>query len=210
MTNHCPLCNARGEVFYKHKKRLYFQCAKCWGIYLDENLILDRAGEKSRYQKHNNDVKDAGYQNFVSPITNAVFRDFSENDKGLDFGAGPGPVIAKLLTEKLFNIKLYDPYFHNNEKLIDSRYNYIVCCEVMEHFSNPNHEFSLLKQLMLPKGKLYCLTHIYDESIEFSNWYYKNDPTHIFFYHKKTLEWIKEEYNFYELTIEGKLITFSL
>lgn len=35
------------------------------------------------YKEHNNDIKDEGYQNFVSPITLAIMRDFTQNDKGL-------------------------------------------------------------------------------------------------------------------------------
>ena len=53
------------------------------------------------------------------------------------------------------------------------------------------------------------MTDIYDESIEFSKWYYKNDPTHLFFYHKKTFEWIEKEFNFSNVTIKHRLITFT-
>lgn len=43
-----------------------------------------------RYQKHNNDIEDDGYQKFVAPITTAIMKDFTQNHKGLDFGAGTG------------------------------------------------------------------------------------------------------------------------
>lgn len=162
-----------------------------------------------RYQKHNNDIEDDGYQKFVAPITSAIMRDFTQNHKGLDFGAGTGPVISKILKDNDFHIKLYDPFFHNYPNLLEAQYNYIVACEVIEHFHIPKKEFSLLKKLLLPNGKLYCMTNIYDESINFYNWNYISDPTHVFFYHKKTIHWIKEEFGFSNVTIDGRLITYS-
>jgi hypothetical protein len=53
------------------------------------------------------------------------------------------------------------------------------------------------------------MTHLYDPSIEFNSWYYKNDPTHVFIYQKETIEWIKQRFNFSSVAIEGRLITFS-
>jgi len=97
---------------------------------------------------HNNDVNDSGYHKFVSPIVNAVLNDFLPEHKGLDFGAGTGPVISKLLTDRNYQIKQYDPYFFNLPELLQKKYDYIVCCEVIEHFYDPDKEFQLLKSLL--------------------------------------------------------------
>lgn len=114
-----------------------------------------------RYQKHNNDIEDDGYQQFVSPITLAIMRDFTQNHKGLDFGAGIGPVIFKILKDQGYMIRLYDPFFHNYPNLLKAQYDYIAVCEVIEHFHDPKKEFSLLKKLLRQNGKLYCMTNIY-------------------------------------------------
>ncbi|MCL4857464.1 MAG: methyltransferase, partial [Flavobacteriales bacterium] len=58
-------------------------------------------------------------------------------------------------------------------------------------------------------GKLICMTDIYNPTIDFASWYYKNDPTHVFIYQKETFEWIKTTFNFSELTIEKRLVVFS-
>ena len=176
---------------------------------MDKDLRLDSEAEKSRYEEHINDVEDKGYQKFVSPITNAIIKDFSTSDEGLDFGAGTGPVISKLLIESKFSIKLYDPFFQNYPELLDYKYNYIVCCEVMEHFFHPKKEFELLLSLLQPNGKLYCMTDLWNKSINFHKWYYKNDQTHVFIYTKETIRWIKKELNFSDVTIDGRLIIFS-
>jgi len=67
--------------------------------------------EKECYQTHNNDILDKRYQQFVSPITSHIYNHFSPEDRGLDFGAGTGPVISYLLRQKEYQIKQYDPFF---------------------------------------------------------------------------------------------------
>ncbi len=208
-SNNCPLCNSSGDVFYSFKKRLHYQCNNCSGIYVDESLRLNSEEEKSRYEKHNNDVENKGYQKFVSPITTATFRDFTQKDKGLDFGAGTGPVISKILKDNGYSIVQYDPFFHNHPEMLESKYDYIACCEVIEHFLDPKKEFLLLNNMLQLGGLLYCMTDVYEESIDFHKWYYKNDDTHVFIYHKNTIEWIKKEIGFSKVTIEGRLISFS-
>ena len=209
MTNLCPLCNSASTVFYQFEKQLYHQCVNCYGVFVDKKLLPGRELEILRYTKHNNDVEDEGYQEFVSPITSAIMGDFTKNTKGLDFGAGIGPVISKILKENGYLIKLYDPFFHNYPNLLEKQYDYIAACEVIEHFHDPKKDFKLLKNLLRQNGKLYCMTNIYDESIDFHNWEYKNDLTHIFFYHKKTIHWIKKKFGFSSVTIDGRLITYS-
>lgn len=208
MTDQCPLCQSSTAVFYRNAKQLYHHCDNCSGIFLDKTLIPDREAEKSRYREHNNDIDDEMYQKFVSPISSAIMRDFSRADKGLDFGAGTGPVISKILLDNQFHIEQYDPFFHDHPELLNGKYDYIACCEVAEHFHDPYREFKLLKKLLLPDARLYCMTELYSESIDFSAWYYKNDPTHVFFYQKKTIHWIKEEFGFRDVTIKGRLITW--
>jgi len=210
MTDTCPLCNSKGEVFYNKKNRLYHQCTNCLGIFVDQEILPTRVDEELRYKEHNNDVDNKGYQKFVSPITNAIMNNFAQNHLGLDFGAGTGPVISKILEDNNFNIVKYDPIFCNYSELLKKKYNYIACCEVMEHFHNPKKEFALLKNLLLPDGKLYCLTHLYSADIKFANWYYKNDFTHVFIYQFKTLSYIKETFGFKDLSLDKKLITFTV
>ena len=136
-------------------------------------------------------------------------RDFTKDHKGLDFGAGTGPVISKILKDNSFNIKLYDPFFHNYPNLLEKQYDYIAACEVIEHFHNPKKEFSLLRNLLGQDGKLYCMTNVYNENIDFNTWDYKNDFTHVFIYHKNTILYINEEFGFSGITIDDRLITYS-
>lgn len=211
MDNHmkCPLCQSKGQEFQEYRNRQYYRCEKCSSIFLDPSDYLSKQGEKDRYETHNNDVEDKGYQKFVSPIVEKVKEDYLPNHKGLDYGAGTGPVIASVLEKEGYQINLFDPYFHNHPENLKMSYDYIVCCEVMEHFYQPYQEFESLYDLLKPGGTLYCMTSLYHEDIDFKGWHYKDDITHVFTYHKKAIEWIKNEFGFSQVEIDGRLIQFK-
>lgn len=205
----CPLCSGDDVNLFYDRKHVFYSCGRCHGIFRPKSTYVDDDAEKSRYKEHNNDVFDERYQQFVSPITSVVLSDFDPHHRGLDFGAGTGPVISKVLEDNTYNIVQYDPFFANYKTLLQKRYHYIVCCEVMEHFHKPYDEFDLLKSLLLPGGKLYCMTGLYDNSIDFNGWNYKDDATHVFIYRERTLEWIKKMLGFSGLTVTGRLIVFA-
>lgn len=209
ITHNCPLCNSTASLFCDKPKHLFYKCNNCEGIFRPKHTFLTAEAEKEHYEKHNNDVFDKRYQAFVSPIVEAILHDFSPEAKGLDFGSGTGPVIAKMLTDKGFQVQNYDLFFANKPSLLNQKYDYVSCCEVMEHFQQPYQEFELLKCLLLPKGKLYCKTEIFNNQKPFENWYYKDDFTHVFIYQTKTLEWIKSEFSFSNLIVKEKLIVFE-
>lgn len=206
----CILCESNTEKFKIWRENQYYRCNVCKSIMLDPKNYVSNKEEKARYKEHNNDVQDKRYQAFVSPIVIEVLRDYKENHRGLDFGSGTGPVITKLLRDKGYNIKVYDPFFANDPVVLKEKYDYIVCCEVIEHFHNPREEFKLLKSLLKPDGSLYIMTSIYSEDIDFDYWNYKDDITHVFFYHKGALEWIRKEFGFSHLKIEKDLIIYRV
>jgi SAM-dependent methyltransferase len=205
----CPLCQTKSALFINFKTRLYYECPTCKGIFMDPSQYMSFENEKKHYSHHNNDVDDKGYQNFVSPITSSILKDYTSKHKGLDFGAGTGSAISKILTDNHFQIWQYDPYFHNYPELLEAQYDYIACCEVVEHFHHPDKDFKLLHHLLLPKGRLFIMTHLYDPTIDFENWYYKNDTTHVFIYQKETMLFIKSTFEFADVQIQNRLIVFT-
>jgi len=200
----CPLCRSSGNAI---PGTAFHLCGECRGLYRHVRHRPSIEEEKARYETHNNDVDDPGYRLFVSPIVSSVLRDFTPDHSGLDFGAGTGPVISKLLHEHRFNIVQYDPFFHNQPALLEETYDYIVCCEVIEHFYSPDKEFALLKRLLNPQGRLFCMTQLYSPEIDFGNWYYIKDPTHVFIYQSATMEWIRRKQEFSSCTLQDRLVT---
>ncbi len=201
----CPLCNSNSKAFYKDE---FYECSCCGGIFRPIEKLLDNEKEKERYESHTNDSDDLGYQNFVSPITNCVLKEFSKEDIGLDFGCGKDSPIVKILRNNEYKIFEYDPYFFDDKKLLEQKYDYIACCEVIEHFYTPKKEFELFKKLLKNGGVLYLMTGIYKDNIDFSKWWYKNDLTHVFIYTDKTFEWIKKEFGFENMQIQKNFIKF--
>lgn len=208
MMEHCGLCLGKAVFFYKVNGKKYYRCLNCSAVFLDPACFLDRDYERARYQEHNNDVNDPGYQKFVEPVVRNVQERFSLSHKGLDYGAGTGPVAAKMLRDKGYSIELYDPFFWNDPQLLKRKYDFIVCCEVIEHFNAPAKEFERLKSLLNPNGALFCMTDPYSEDTDFKNWYYKNDPTHVFLYHRESFAFIKRRFKFSKWQSSGRLVMF--
>ncbi len=199
----CPLCNNTNCI---EKSNKFMLCLNCYGIFKKNDFLLNKTSEKNHYDFHENNANDVNYQKFVSPITNFVLNDFTTIHKGLDFGCGRSSAIAKVLENNNYNIKQYDPYFKDNKALLLQKYDYITSCEVIEHFYEPKKEFELLKSILKTNGILYCMTHLYDENIDFEKWYYKNDPTHVFIYQEKTIEFIVKKFGFSSFCVENRLI----
>lgn len=210
----CKLCKGHSSLFWidNVQQITYYKCSNCNSVFQSERTYLSSNHEKQRYLNHNNDIEDKRYQDFVSPITDSVISCFNpEINNGLDFGCGTGPVISHILQNNGFEMTMFDPFFYPDESYLQNTYDFIACCEVMEHFYSPRVEFEKLRNLLNPKGKLYCKTSLISNEIQseaFANWYYKNDPTHVFHYSPKGLEYIKNTYNFSDLIISKKLITF--
>ena len=192
----CTLCNT---VLKNQVDDYFFICDECGAYIRDSKFFLPPEQEIKRYKEHQNDVNDIRYQAFTSPITHAILQNQNKKDLGLDYGCGTAPVISKQLLENGFNIKLYDPFFYPDEDYLNYSYEYIFSCEVFEHFHSPKQQLEKLLSLLKKNGNLYIMTHLYHSNINFKNWYYRRDPTHVFIYTPQTIEFIAAYYN---LTIE--------
>jgi SAM-dependent methyltransferase len=206
----CPLCSAPASHYYTQITRDFLQCGNCRSVFLHPKDYLSPEAEKAHYLNHNNDPEDVRYQNFVSPVTNGILRDFKQHHKGLDFGSGTGSPILKVLKDNDYDVVQYDLYFHNDAELLTQKYDYIACSETAEHFKEPYKEFEQLCNLLNPGGKLYIMTDRCEESRDFGTWFYKTDPTHVFLYHQKAFEWIKEEFGFRDLRLEGRVVVLGV
>ena len=206
----CSLCSGNLEQFFIFRDILYQRCLNCYALLMDPNFYLSPAAEKERYDQHNNDPADPGYRRFVSPLVERVKAAYGTGAAGLDYGAGSGPVISAMLKEAGYRPVLYDPFYWNEPNLLKDHYDFIVCCEVIEHFHRPFDEFKRLRSLLNPGGAIFCMTEVFSDTVDFLNWRYKNDPTHVFFYHQDSLAWIKGNIGFSSLEISGRLIVFHL
>lgn len=214
----CPLCRStQTQVFVTvSDQKKYYHCNCCDLRFLDSSDHLSAEEEKARYLLHENDVDNPDYQKFVKPLIDQVNNHFTESgvakDKrlGLDFGAGTAPVLAEQLKLQGYHVNVYDPYFWPDRGALNEQYDFIVSCEVIEHFFNPFIEFDLFKKMLKPGGVLGLMTMIYDSNLSFDEWFYRRDPTHVVFYSKKTFEWIAQEYKWGKPRIsDERIILFN-
>ena len=205
----CRLCHSEIKEFYVFIERVFYQCVNCRSVQVDANMLPSLSEEKQRYGLHQNTIEDKGYVSFLTPLVNAVADLHSKFEKGLDFGSGPEPVLTQMLQKRGYNIEAYDPVFLRKTELLKHKYDYIICCEVIEHFHNPDKEFSLLSDLLERGGSLLIKTNVLTEETNFGSWWYKNDITHVFFYTSETLKHISNACNFSELTLEKDYIRFK-
>ena len=95
-----------------------------------------------------------------------------------------------MFKEDGYIIDLYDPYFFPDVSCLNKKYDFITCTETVEHFYSPNKEFHTLNSLLEVGGWLGIMTNFYDDSINFNDWYYRKDPTHVVFYTEETFKFI--------------------
>ena len=200
-TIECPLCGAEAKPFCETLGRDYFECGRCRAILLDPEMYVAPDDEVYRYETHNNDVDDPRYQNFVQPLVDVVTKYYPAGSHGLDYGAGTGPVAAKLLRDREYTVTTYDPYFDDDAAAFHQKYDFIIASEVVEHFHHPAKEFRLLKGLLKPDGHLACMTLRDTDDITFDGWHYAHDETHVIFYREETVRWIQQAYGLIVFTL---------
>ena len=206
----CPLCGASEVILEPTGRYRYGHCSQCLGIFMDRRDLLDPHAEKSQYLTHNNDVNDPRYRAFVRSFVEVIAASEPEGVHGLDYGAGTGPVVAVMLEELGYHVSLWDPYFHAAEDVLKERYDFLFACEVIEHFYDPAESFRHMKSLLTDRGTLYCRTQLIPGDRPFGSWGYRNEETHVFFYHETTIAWIAQHILNCTYTIhDGAIISFS-
>lgn len=216
----CTLCNSNqiADFFHINEKsygdyisKTYYRCSQCQLIFLDPSMHLKPADEKARYDTHENDFENEGYLEFLYkawlPLEN-ILKQSSSNKVGLDFGCGPNPVLANLIS-KHYKCSYYDPYFHNNRKLLEDSYDFILSTEVFEHFNSPMQSIEKVVGLIKPYGYLSIMTSFYSDKIDFKSWRYRQDQTHVCFYSKKTFEWLASNYDLAIVKMDNPVVIFK-
>lgn len=203
----CPLCQSSEIVdYHKDKKRTYLHCLRCKLVFVSSSHWLTNEEEKAVYDLHENDPEDKGYRQFLSRLTDPLLERLSGKCQGLDFGCGPGPALAYMLREQGHWVDLYDPFYFNNEAVLDKTYDFICATEVVEHLHHPKRELAMLISMLKPGGWLGVMTKIVLDQQAFRTWHYIQDPTHICFYSRETFQYIAELFAVDVMLIEKDVI----
>ncbi len=192
----CPLCSSEtiiDEIFHHRFARLIYHCGQCDLRFVQRTKCLSLSEQNLCYKNHRNNLRSDGYTKFLNRLITPLIEKKMQNSFGLDYGSGPYPMLQELLFEKGFlNIDLYDPLYANQE--ISNKYDFVTCCEVVEHFINPGESWNHLCSLLGERSILVCSTGVFNPSHEILKWYYIQDVTHINFYTVSTFKWLANKF----------------
>lgn len=196
----CPLCaTPNATLIYTQPRgplsgREYYHCAHCQLIHVPKQFHLSAAAEKSIYDLHQNNPDDSGYRKFLKRLLVPMLERLPKAAQGLDFGCGPGPALATLFKEAGFSCCNYDIYYEHVPQRLQRSYDFVVCTEVIEHVAQPQQIFDQLLACVKPGGYLGIMTQRWTELAYFKAWQYRNDPTHIVFFHERTFHWLATKF----------------
>tara|TARA_R110002095_G_C4251835_1_gene240258 strand:- start:27015 stop:27626 length:612 start_codon:yes stop_codon:yes gene_type:complete len=180
-----------GNAFYQDR-RAYFRCPTCQLVFVLPDQFLSPEEEKSQYDHHENSADDPGYRRFLGRLFDPLSQSLSPNSRGLDFGSGPGPTLSVMFEEAGHAMAIYDPFYAPDTSPLQQQYDFITTTEVVEHLHHPRRELDKLWSCLRPNGLLGIMTKRVTDLKAFSNWHYKNDPTHVCFYSIETFQWLAE------------------
>lgn len=191
----CPVCErAELQHFQSIKQQHYLRCRECQCTVMAPECRLSAEQEKAIYQYHDNNPGDPGYRRFLSKVADPLLARLPRGANGLDFGCGPGPVLAGMLEEVGMTMALYDPFFYPQPDVLQQQYDFITCTEVLEHLHQPASVLRQLDGLLKPGGLLAVMTCFQTDDTRFASWHYRRDPTHVVFYKEETLESIAKQH----------------
>jgi 2-polyprenyl-3-methyl-5-hydroxy-6-metoxy-1,4-benzoquinol methylase len=164
-------------------------------VFVPPEFRLDADSEKAHYDHHENSLDDMGYRAFLSRLALPLLERLSANASGLDFGCGPGPALAKILTESGHSVSLYDIYYYPDTSVLNHTYDFVSATEVIEHLYHPNKVWEQWLSLVKPGGWLAIMTKQVSDLAGFTNWHYKLDMTHVVFFSRSTFEFLARRDN---------------
>ncbi len=175
-------------------KRRYYRCDHCSLIFTDPAHRLSGSQEKAFYLNHENHIENPGYVDFLNRVVQPMLLRLDHGMRGLDYGCGPGPTLSVLVQRQGLACENYDPIFADCH--LKPPYDFVFATESFEHFHRPEVEIHRISSLLKPGGLLGIMTERWTTPEKFASWYYTRDPTHVCFYHMRTLHFVCQRYGF--------------
>jgi len=192
----CHICTKSTESFVHEKTDItYYHCKACEYIFKSPEYHQDLTVQKERYNLHENDAEDEGYQAYFQRFLDFILPLVGKPNTALDFGCGRSSLLASLLEKERVHCDYYDPIYHPDILNDDKKYELIVSTEVFEHLHQPREVFESLLKRLEEDGYLALQTQFHPNDVEaFKKWYYHQDPTHIVFFTAQTFRVLCEIY----------------
>jgi len=184
----CQICTKSTESFVHEKTDIiYYYCKACEYIFKSPEYHQDLTVQKERYNLHENDAEDEGYQAYFQRFLDFILPLVGKPKSALDFGCGMSSLLASLLEKESMRCDYYDPIYHPDSLSETKKYDLIVSTEVFEHLHQPREVFARLLERLEEGGYLALQTQFHPNEIQaFKKWYYHQDPTHVVFFTAQT------------------------
>jgi SAM-dependent methyltransferase len=187
----CPLCEAPAtQALATAHGRRYRHCAGCGLVFLHPADRLTLAAEHAHYGLHRNTAVDPRYRAWLDRLAQPLQQRLRPGAHGLDYGCGPGPALAAMLTERGHPTAVWDPLFAPDPAPLQAAYDFVTCTEVLEHIHTPLAALAQWDRLLRPGGWLAVMTHWWQPGTDLARWHYTRDPTHVALYGPPSLGWI--------------------
>ena len=202
----CHICDKPTKSFTHEKTGItYYYCEACEYIFKSSECYQDLAVQKERYNLHENDETDPGYQAYFKRFLDFILPLVGKPKTALDFGCGRTSLLASLLKKEGIDCDYYDPIYHPDTLDENKKYELIVSTEVFEHLHQPREVFESLLKRLEEGGYLALQTQFHPNNEEaFKKWYYHQDPTHIVFFTAHTFRVLCEAYGVEFISDNGK------
>jgi SAM-dependent methyltransferase len=146
-------CNVRQ---FRDRTFLVWRCAGCRSLHCEE--VGDLAVYYETYPIRNQELDyflRAWYRVILRRLVKAGLE---KQDRILDYGCSKGLFIEYLKEHGYSNCFGFDPYIDQfkSQDVLRTRYDWVICLDVIEHDQNPREFLSRLVSLLNPRGLL-CL-----------------------------------------------------
>lgn len=181
----CRLCNSPAYMVFEDSRPFYV-CKKCGLIFT--GCYLSPEETTKHYQSQYGNIID--WNKEATAILNLV--SFAVTPLNIfDFGSGSG-LLAAAFRSMGFEVGNYEPMLHGDFRTenYDSSYDLVILNEVIEHVEDVMQTFDNICSVTKPGSVIFISTMMTDIIINepgkfqetFSNWWYKDDPTHVSFF----------------------------
>ncbi|MCU0521009.1 MAG: class I SAM-dependent methyltransferase [Anaerolineae bacterium] len=203
----CPLCGSSGTAtrIEGPGSTAFHLCDRCSLIYRAPDSLPDAAAERARYLLHENGPQHAGYVAFLRQAIAPALPFLRPGLRGLDYGCGPAPTLSGMLREMSLDCADYDPFFLPD--LPQGPFDFIFATEVVEHLHHPGAELTRIVNMLRPGGILTIMTELWTDVEAIATWSYASDPTHVCFYHARTIDFVCRAYGLEALDRESPRVS---
>ena len=200
------ICHKMCYTFVDEKTNItYYHCNHCGYNFKSPECYQDFTTQKERYNLHENDENDPGYQAYFQRFLVFTLPLLDKPKTALDFGCGRSSLLASLLQKEGIACDYYDPISHPDTLKEKKKYELIVSTEVFEHLHQPKVVFENLLERLEESGYLAIQTQFHSNDVEaFKKWYYHQDPTHIVFFTAHTFRVLCREFDCEFIADNGK------